>query len=204
LHPAHPHIERLHHLLAAHRPRFADQPPEVPRAAVALVVRPGLTDLELLLIKRAEVSGDPWSGHMALPGGRRSPDDADDVDTAVRETREEVGIDLDDGGLLLGRLDDVAPARGAPSIVIAPFVFSTAAGTQVQPNREVDRSFWVELPLLASPGAATDYLHALENGAELRFPAIGYKDHVIWGLTYRIVRQFLEFARELPGQGAVK
>lgn len=51
-------------------------------------------DPEVLFIKRAGRAGDRWSGHTALPGGKRDPQDADDVAAAIRETREEVGLDL--------------------------------------------------------------------------------------------------------------
>lgn len=170
---------------------------ESPRglASVALVVRPDPSGLELLLIRRATVAGDPWSGHMALPGGRRSPHDADGLETAMRETHEEVGIDLRRSGSVLGRIDDVQPGSGAPRIVVSPYVFAVPPGTGTRVNHEVDLAVWVPLERLAEPGAATHYLHALASGESLRFPAIGYQEHVIWGLTYRIVSQFLAIAR---------
>ena len=62
-------------------------------AAVALVLRQAPA-LELLLIKRSSSEDDPWSGQMALPGGRRDPADAGLQHTAIRETHEEVGLDL--------------------------------------------------------------------------------------------------------------
>lgn len=164
-------------------------------ASVALVVRPEGPDLEVLLIRRAVARGDPWSGHMALPGGRRSAGDANALETAVRETREEVGIDLGEHGLRLGRLDDVQPGPGAPRIVVSPFVFAVPGGTTTRTNYEVDLAVWIPLRHLAEPGAATHYLHALASGESLRFPAFGYREHVIWGLTYRIVSQFLDIAR---------
>src|SRR5258706_13265424 len=83
------------------------------RAAVALVLSPSLADapaLSLLLVRRAERDGDPWSGHMALPGGHAHPSDVDLLHTARRETLEEVGIDLTDAELL-GRLDEVGMMR---------------------------------------------------------------------------------------------
>ena len=169
-----------------------DTTPDRNRASVALVVRPGETDLELLLIKRATVASDPWSGHMALPGGRRSPGDSTSIDTAVRETLEEVGIDLASRGSLLGRLDDVQPRSGAPKIVVSPFVFAVPGAEGVHPNHEVALAVWIPLGHLADRGSATEYLHALSSGSLLRFPAISYQEHVIWGLTHRIITQFLE------------
>lgn len=191
-----PRIEALRQSVARHHPRTRDPDPGVRPAAVALVVRPEPTDLELLLIQRAEFAGDPWSGHMAFPGGRRSAHDASSQDTAVRETREEVGIDLAAGGALLGRLDDVHPRSGAPPVAVSPYVFAVAAGTHTTLNHEVARALWIPLRGLVAPGAATEYLHALEDGQRMRFPALGYQEHLIWGLTYRILSQFLEFVRE--------
>lgn len=176
---------------------------KTPRAAVALVVRPGPGDLEVLLIKRATLQGDPWSGHMALPGGRRSPADRSDRETAIREAAEEVGIDLRDPAALLGQLNDVEPRSGAPQIVVSSFVFAVGAGAEARPNAEVALAVWAPLAKLAAPGAATQYLHALDGGARLRFPAIGYQEHVIWGITHRILAQFLEIAHTGAEQGGV-
>lgn len=165
------------------------------RASVALVVRPDPAALELLVIERAARDGDPWSGHMAFPGGRRAAEDASARVTAERETWEEVGIDLSSAGRLLGSLDEVWPRAGAPAIVVSPFVFAVPAGTVVRPNHEVAAAFWIPLRLLAEPGAATEYLHALASGEELRFPAIAYESRVIWGLTHRIMTGFLDIVR---------
>ena len=167
---------------------------------MALIVRPEGDDLALLLIRRAERAGDPWSGHMALPGGRQDPGDRDALETAVREAREEVGVRLSPAGVL-GRLDDVRPISGAPRIVVSAWVFGVAAGTTTHPNHEVDLAVWVPLQALQAPGATTEYLYALASGETLRFPAFGYRDHVIWGLTHRILAQFLEIARHrTPGR----
>ena len=77
-----------------------------PAAAVAAVARKGKLGAELLFIERSTKKDDPWSGQMAFPGGRASDNDQDSLATAVRETNEELGIDLVDS-LLLGRLSDV-------------------------------------------------------------------------------------------------
>jgi 8-oxo-dGTP pyrophosphatase MutT (NUDIX family) len=167
---------------------------------VALVVRLGETELELLVIKRATAEGDPWSGHIALPGGRRAPSDSSSLQTAVRETREEVGLDLARSGELLGRLDDVEPRSGAPAIVVSPFVFATPGSANLRLNHEVALAMWVPLAHLADPGSAVEHLHTPQGGGTMRFPAIGYQDHVIWGITHRIIAQFLEIAGVEPGQ----
>lgn len=206
--PADPRIQELARRLAAREPRVsAAYPPlsardaalPMPRASVALVVRPQPTDLQLLLIRRARFEGDPWSGHVALPGGRRDAEDRDGLHTAIRETAEEVGIDLAADGLLLGALEEVKPTGAAPPIHVAPYVFAVPAATEPTPNHEVDTAFWIPLRHLADPASAVEHLHTLETGENLTFPAIGYEEFVVWGLTYRILAEFAEVVRSEDG-----
>lgn len=166
-------------------------------AAVALVLRPR-EELEVLLIKRAERADDPWSGHMALPGGRRAPDDPDLLATAKRETEEETHLPLERVGTFIGRLDDVAPGnRRLPPIVIAPFVLGVPPSTTARPDgREVDATLWVPLSALREPGAVSELLIELGNGESRRFPSLLYQDHVIWGLTHGILTTFLRVAEQ--------
>ncbi len=164
---------------------------------MALLLRPAPADVELLLIKRAERAGDPWSGHMALPGGRSEPGDADAAATAVRETREEVGIDLDRVGTPLGSLDELAPRSGAPRILVSPFVFAVPGDTEAAPNEEVEAAVWIPLGELAHPDAAAEHLLETVTGDPRSFPAIGARGYVIWGLTHRILADFMEVALPL-------
>ena len=62
-------------------------------ASVALLLRSG-KERDILLMKRAEIDGDPWSGDIAFPGGKKSDEDSDLKATVLRETFEETGIDL--------------------------------------------------------------------------------------------------------------
>src|SRR5690606_13503153 len=127
----------------------ADRQPQLREAAVALVLRPR-ESLELLLIRRAELPGDPWSGHVALPGGRRSGADGDLLTTACRETEEEVGIPLQKVGTFIGALDEVAPSSPLlPPIVVAPFVLAVPPATAATPDpREVQAALWVPVDAL--------------------------------------------------------
>lgn len=162
------------------------------QAAVALVLRarPGL---DLLLIKRATSDRDPWSGHMALPGGRRDPSDADLIDTARRETREETGVDLSRHASALGRLDDVAPSSvRLPRLVIAPFVFGVSADTRAHvASHEVEQVHWVSLDELRAPDTRSTVEIPLPGGPQ-HFPCYRVAGEVVWGLTYRILEQFLQ------------
>ena len=164
-------------------------------AAVALVVR-GRTwgEAEVLFIRRAERAGDPWSGHIAFPGGRRDAADATLEVTARREVMEELSLDLDAEAQLLGVLDDLRPRAAAlPSIAVRPYVFHVAGEVVLVPNVEVHSTFWVPVAVLRDPSVSWE--HAFERaGARLRFPAYRVGGDVVWGMTERIVTQFLDVA----------
>lgn len=161
-------------------------------AAVTALLRPG-DGLELLLIERVEREEDPWSGHMALPGGRREAGDPDLVTTAFRETAEEVGIALDPVEHLLGALDEVRPGtRRLPPLVISPFVAAVEAGVEPHPDpAEVAAALWVPVDELRHEGAASEVLYELE-GESRSFPSFHYRGYEIWGLTHRILLQLFE------------
>lgn len=188
-----PRIGLLHRALLGREPLRASVPADTPRAGVALLVRPAPADLEVLLIRRADREGDPWSGHMAFPGGRAQAGDRDLADTAARETHEEVGIDPRRAGRWLGSLDDLAPASGVRRIVVQPHVFAVGGDAAPVPDpREVAAALWIPVGELADPATATEHLLELEGGARLRLPAFGTRGQVIWGMTHRMLSQFLE------------
>jgi 8-oxo-dGTP pyrophosphatase MutT (NUDIX family) len=180
--------ERLRH----HRPAVVEGA-EYARAAVAIVLRDGDQGAEFVVIHRAHRRGDPWSGHMALPGGRHDGADPDLPATAVRETREEVGVDLLRDGELLGALDDLqAIGRGRPlDLIITPFVYVLTAPVTLTPNRhEVQRALWV--PLASLRYGEADGIHRLEqSGSRMEYPAFVYRGYTIWGLTHRILTGLL-------------
>ena len=170
---------------------------ETLQAAVALIVR-GYVDLEVLLIKRARREGDPWSGHMALPGGRRDPADPSLLHTAVRETREETGVDLDELGAHLGRLVEVRPhSLRLPHIRVTPHVFGAPAETPARvASAEVEAVHWVSLAVLRHPSTHGEVRIPLPEGSR-SFPCLRVADDVVWGLTYRILDDFLRRANEV-------
>jgi 8-oxo-dGTP pyrophosphatase MutT (NUDIX family) len=152
--------------------------------------------LELLLIQRAEQEGDPWSGHMALPGGRREPRDRSLLSTALRETEEEVGIVVPDT-LILGALDELRPtSRHRFRLTIAPYVAAVPVETTPVPApAEVEVAVWMPLPHLLDDEAVDEVLIELE-GESFSLPALNYQEYVIWGLTHRILTDFMDVARE--------
>jgi 8-oxo-dGTP pyrophosphatase MutT (NUDIX family) len=154
------------------------------RAAVAIILREGVSGIEVLFIHRAEHPEDPWSGHMAFPGGREESGETA-LDTAVREAEEEVGIALRPENLL-GALDELHPARRQPlDLAVAPFVFRVGAEIPARPNHEVSAVCWLSLDDLLSDRYRGTYDYA-EAGGILRFPCLRVEGRVIWGLTYRM------------------
>jgi 8-oxo-dGTP pyrophosphatase MutT (NUDIX family) len=164
-----------------------------PQAAVSLILRNG-RELEVLLIRRAESEGDPWSGQMALPGGRWDPGDENLLATAIRETREETGVRLDQEGIVLGKLESITPnSTRLPPIFIFPFVFGVEEGTPaVVASPEVDEVLWTPLSHFSNPDASgTVEIRHGEEDARI-FPCLRVEDRVVWGLTYRILTGFLK------------
>lgn len=162
------------------------------RAAVALVLSPPTAPegpLEALFVRRAEVEGDPWSGHVALPGGRRDAADADLLDTARRETFEETALELQRKDIL-GRLDDIHPrSPHLPSVAVTPFVAWTERRVSLRLNHELSGYLWIPVPELSSKrnrGTLT-----IDRVEPRMFPTIEFEDHTIWGMTWLIVRNFL-------------
>lgn len=199
----------------------ADDPPlhrdPVIEAAVAVLLRPAppgrsgtrtstaravdgdAAGLELLLIKRAAHPRDPWSGHMALPGGRRDDDDASLAWTAIRETREETGVRLPapETPGFLGTLPLVAPrSRRLPAMRISPFVFAVTPDTEARvASAEVAEVHWVPLHALRHPDTH-DTVEIAFADATRSFPCYRVAGEAVWGLTYGILTDLLA---RLPG-----
>ncbi len=158
--------------------------PALARAAVALIVAPDPD--AVLLIRRAERLGDPWSGQMGLPGGRSGPADADLLQTAIRETAEEVGIALSRRELA-GALDDVAPrSPHLPPLMVRPFLFMLSRRPDVTPNHEVADHLWVEWESLIHPDSYRPFSVRLGNAIR-EFPAYHVGPVPVWGMTERIL-----------------
>ncbi|HEU4734744.1 MAG TPA: CoA pyrophosphatase [Kofleriaceae bacterium] len=159
----------------------------VRRAAVAVVIHEQPSP-RVLLMKRAERAGDPWSGHISLPGGGYHASDGDLRVTAIRETREELGIDLT-GARLLGNLATMHPRSSGPTGVhVTPYVFATGVALEPVCGPEAIAAFWLPIDLAASGALDTSYVHPATQTA---FPSWTYEGHVIWGLTRRILDDVL-------------
>jgi 8-oxo-dGTP pyrophosphatase MutT (NUDIX family) len=153
-------------------------------AAVSLLLKPRRGDFDLLLVKRVENPSDTWSGHMALPGGKREPKDGSLKDTVMRETLEETGVALDPCGFL-GVLDAVR-SELRPDFKILPFVVLLEGEPRLKLNRaELEKFMWVP------------YEEAVQSKGTAEFsfgkvPTYRFADAVVWGVTYNILSEFIE------------
>jgi 8-oxo-dGTP pyrophosphatase MutT (NUDIX family) len=152
-------------------------------AAVAIIIR-DKDSPSVLMIRRAERQGDPWSGQVAFPGGKMQEGDASARATAVRETYEEVGIDLEKAADFLGYAEATVTHTGTMEVVPAAFLLKDEV--RVKPNEEVASHRWIKLDEMLAPRSRSVY-RLNREGMELSMPAYSVEDYVVWGLTYRIV-----------------
>lgn len=164
------------------------------RAAVTLSLRLGPRGVEVLMIERAHREGDRWGGHMAFPGGMVDPGDRNTLAAALRETREEIGLDLQRNGRLLARLSDIAThshrGRYRPTVV-TPYVYLLEQVPPLTPNHEVAGLLWVPLATIAD--------HAQRGSMEWRgkrrlyrqLPYYLVEDKRVWGLSLRMLDELV-------------
>lgn len=155
------------------------------RAAVCAIVAGPERAPSLCLIRRARWQSDPWSEHIALPGGRQSGDEAPPA-TARRELREEVGLDVPEADLVPLPQLRVRLAGRERLLLLDPFV--VLAGAALPPlaaGPEIDLAFWLPVAALWDLGNAT--CHVLHDGETLLYPAIHTPHGVIFGITLRVL-----------------
>lgn len=206
-------IQQIREALSRHQPHLVTpEPDNTAAAAVALVMAGRDDDLSMCFIRRAEHPLDPWSGHMALPGGRWDPTDPHPRAAAERETLEEVGLFVGEPHWL-GGLSDVLVRlggndRGDRRMILSPFVYYLGEEhTTFAPNHEVAGAFWIPLSYLWDPRNSS-HLEWEREGKRLLYPAIRFQDSAIWGLTFRVLTLFsdvldapLPHLEEIPGLG---
>ncbi|MFK7830511.1 MAG: CoA pyrophosphatase [Congregibacter sp.] len=178
--------------LADHRPSRKWLKGLMRRAAVALILQLRDGELGVLMIRRADREGDPWSGQMAFPGGRLEPEDANSLDAARRETEEEIGLHLGAKEPCIGRLSELNAVnrRFRAGMVISPFVFHLKRSVNFHPNEEVAEVVWVPLEFLLD----TDNREEMtwKRGAmKLRMPCYFYEGRRIWGLSLHMLDELM-------------
>ncbi|MCO4763716.1 MAG: CoA pyrophosphatase [Myxococcales bacterium] len=189
------HPDALGRRLTGRQPRVISKVLAPRRAAVATIVRIGQVGPEVLLMQRVQRDTDRWSGHVSFPGGMADPVDGDLVDTAMRETHEEVGLRLVRTALV-GRSDDqVAIARGkALPMAITPYVFRLQGERpELTLGPEAASAFW--LPLRAVVSGELDGVYVWSKGPlRKELPCWHYEGFTVWGLTHQMLSKLIEFA----------
>ena len=151
----------------------------------------------MLMIRRAVREGDPWSGHMGFPGGRRDPGDASNLRCALRETEEELGVDLLQCGTQLGELTDVNTGWRAdrPEMLVTPFVFQVNEVQIMTPNYEVAEVVWVPIDFLMQPDKR-EPMKWEWKGKTLETDSYLYASYRICGLSLMMIDEMLMLLRD--------
>ncbi len=186
------------------KPRLIQPPgPDRPLACVAMVLAGPSDHPSVCLIQRAERPGDPWSGHMAFPGGRADATDFSAQAVAEREAEEEVGLRLAPGQLIAPLIEMPVRAGGQDlPMKLAAFVYGLdGAPPPLSPQiEEVAAALWVPLRRLYDPANRMRYAFR-RAGSVLDLPAIGVDGYIVWGLTYRVLAELGQrVGRPLPGE----
>ena len=190
--------------LASYRAKKALSRLWLKRSAVAIVMDQATTEqASLLLIKRADNERDPWSGHMAFPGGRYEPGDKNGLATAKREMQEEVGFDIDQlvadsaasgsiDGQCIARLSDIKTSRRVTpnAMIVSPYIFSVQNKPKLVANHEVADTVWVPLSFFAALENRGVYEMKYQD-RKIEMPCYRYQGNVIWGLTLSMIDEIL-------------
>ncbi|ABB33657.1 NUDIX hydrolase [Geobacter metallireducens RCH3] len=171
------------------------EPGKRAHAAVALILEEQPDGPNILFIQRSTDECDYWSGQIGFPGGRAEPGDKGPQETAERETREEIGLDLGTA-TYLGRLNDLVP--GGLQIVISCFVYAVDRQPILNLDRtEIARAFWLSVRELNNPARLTR-VEFIGRRRQRRFPALRLGDGTeqpLWGITYRLLRNLDKILR---------
>ena len=163
--------------------KFLDKADNESHAAVAILIRERNDDLEFFLVKRAEVEGDPWSGDMAFPGGKRCQNDEDLSETAMRETLEETAIDLREKSML-GYMKPIYSSVRT-SMKVQPIVYIYDEEPDVSLNYELTRYLWAPMNELVRS-------RTKEDVKGWNSDVYKYDGEVVWGLTFRMLEKLIE------------
>ena len=186
-------LQLIENRLGDHKPGKARLRRLKTRSAVAMILQVRDGELQILMIKRAERVGDPWSGHMAFPGGRMDKSDANGYAVAVRETAEEVGLSLGPEDECIGRLSELnaKPQRGSFGMAVSPFVFRLDREVIFTPNYEVAEVGWVPLEFLTDEDNREEMIWEYK-GEKIPVPCYMYEGRCIWGLSLMMLDELLD------------
>jgi 8-oxo-dGTP pyrophosphatase MutT (NUDIX family) len=162
-------------------------------AAVMMILSESPEGLSMLFIKRPESDIDAFSGHMAFPGGKMKEGDEGKLATAVRETMEEIGVDLHKCGRVIGELDDINPNN----YIVTPYISMLKEDVSIVPNLcEVETAVWIPVKHLKDErNFAVRWRE--RDGILVEDYAYSFEKYIIWGMTGRILHRFLSFSSHL-------
>ena len=187
-------LPSLQAALAEHSPHREAEKIDRRRSAVTLLLREENDDLQVFMIQRAEREGDPWSGHMAFPGGRMDPEDASSYAAAVRECWEEVGFEPEksEDASYIGRLSEMPThvSTGRHQMYVTPFVFWLTKTPNFETNYEVADTIWVPLTFLANADNR-EKMRWQRHGYDVDLPCYIYESKRIWGLSLGMLDELL-------------
>ena len=191
-------IKELEKLLKSRDPLKIEDRENFVHAAVMMILEESPQGLSMLFIKRPESDGDAFSGHMAFPGGKVMVGDESKLAAAIRETREEVGVDLDACGRILGELDDVNPNNPrANNFIVTPYLSVLSKNVPIVPNLlEVEAALWIPVNHLLD-GRNFAVRMKERNGKIVEDYVYSFDKYIIWGMTGRILRGFFSISSHL-------
>ena len=185
-----PRLSRLKETLSTKHLSGTDE--NVQAVVAVLLQEETSSDLNILLIHRAERIDDPWSGQIGLPGGRVARSDPSASAALRREVSEEVGLDLDKEGDELGTLSLGSPMRRL-EMKVQPWVYGLRHRPEIRIGPEVQEAFWVSLARLPSLRTTTK----IEiRGTRRSVEAFLVDGRVVWGFTHRVLEELLSVQDE--------
>jgi 8-oxo-dGTP pyrophosphatase MutT (NUDIX family) len=186
-------IESVKEKLNEFLPNRHPERKQTKRSAVTIVLHSVAGELSVLMIERAKNEGDPWSGHMAFPGGRVDPTDAHTYGAALRECEEEVGLRPLDQGALIGRLSDL-PTHWRSDVrdkmFVTPFVFELNSLPELTPNYEVADTVWIPLSYLADEVNRQAFTWSNDK-VSFELPCYHYQGKKVWGLSLAMLDELM-------------
>jgi 8-oxo-dGTP pyrophosphatase MutT (NUDIX family) len=184
-----PTIKRLASALA---PR---EHPAVAGAPLEAAVMVCIHESTVLLVRRQEREGDRWSGHMGLPGGRHEPGDTSLLETARRETREEVGFDPLEHGALLGTFGSyIAMHTAMGDTRIGVFVSELSQRPELVLSDEIAAAYWIDLATLVGAHTTAATVPERDRPVPAYVPVVDGEPLIVWGITYGILEQLRQLA----------
>ena len=182
--------EEIKKILANHKPRHILSPARKP-ASVLILYYPAQEGLSLVFIKRPDYPG-VHGDQISFPGGGKEEGDKDELETALRETEEEIGIKKDQvevWGALSTRQTLTSDFRVTPFVGFIPYPYDFKLN-----SREVERLIIIPFSHLLS---SETYSYGYYNFKGLKFESdlYQYGNDIIWGLTARILNSLITLIR---------